>query len=178
MRTGLLVIDMQVGLFEGERPCHDADQVVARVNAVAKAIRARGGVVVWIQHTNEKAYAPGERLWKLLPGLETCPEDLWIGKTASDCFYKSDLDRVLRERGIERVVVTGCATELCVDTTTRVAASRDYHVVVVADGHTTRDRPVLCAPEIIAHHNWVWSILAVPGRSMRVVSSADLLSSL
>ena len=38
------------------------------------------------------------------------------------------------------LLVTGCATDFCVDTTVRVAASRDYEIVVVADGHTTADR--------------------------------------
>lgn len=176
-KTALLIIDMQVGLFEGEKPCHDADGVVGRVNALARGVREKGGIVVLIQHENEKAYAPGERLWQLLPTLEHEPGDIYVGKTASDCFYRSSLDKVLRERGVNRLLVAGCATELCVDTTIRVAASKDYDVTVVADGHTTKDRPALKAADIIAHHNWVWSILLIPGRPIRVVTAAELIAS-
>jgi nicotinamidase-related amidase len=176
--TGLLIIDMQVGLFEGEAPCYDADGVVERINALASAVRAKGGPVVFVQHENEKAYAPGSRLWQLLPGLDRRPEDVGVGKRACDCFYQSDLESVLQSRGIHRLLVTGCATELCVDTTIRVAASKDYEVVVVADGHTTKNRPVLEAEQIIAHHNWVWSILLIPGRPVKVVPTAELLLNL
>jgi nicotinamidase-related amidase len=178
MTTGLVVIDMQVGLFEGEPPCDDADGVVERINTLACAVRAKGGSVFFVQHENEKSYAPGARLWQLLPTLDHQPGDAYVGKTACDCFYRSDLEKLLRERGVDRLLVTGCATELCVDTTVRVAASKDYEVVVVADGHTTKDRPVLKAEEIIAHHNWVWSILLIPGRSIKVVPTAELLLNL
>jgi len=177
-KTGLLVIDMQVGLFEGEPPCHDADGVVERINTLACAVRAKGGGVFFIQHENDKSYAPGARLWQLLPTLDHQPEDVYVGKTACDCFYRSDLEKVLRERGIDRLLVTGCATELCVDTTIRVAASKDYEIAVASDGHTTKDRPCLKAEAIIAHHNWVWSILLIPGRPVKVVPTSGALSTL
>ena len=89
-KTGLLVIDMQVGLFAGE-PCHDAEGVVSRINALARAVRDKGDTVILIQHENEKTYAPGSRLWQFLPGLDRRPGDVTVGKRASDCFYRSDL---------------------------------------------------------------------------------------
>ena len=44
-------------------------------------------------------------------------------------------------------------TEMCVDSACRGAAALDYRVVLVADGHTTFDTPVIGAHLIIAHHN-------------------------
>ena len=58
--------------------------------------------------------------------------------------------------------MTGCATDFCVDTTVRAAASRDYEVVVVEDGHTTADRPHVDAVSVIRHHNWLWQNLIHP----------------
>lgn len=46
----LLVVDMQVGLFEGHPPRWDTDGVIHRINVVARAVRAVGGMVVFIQH--------------------------------------------------------------------------------------------------------------------------------
>jgi nicotinamidase-related amidase len=175
-KTGLLVIDMQVGLFEGEPPRHDADGVVSRINALARAVRAKGGSVVLVQHEDDEAYAHGSREWQLLPTLDRSPEDLKVRKTACDSFYRSDLDKVLRERGIDRLLVTGCATDFCVDTTIRSAASKDYEIVVVADGHTTKDRSHLKAEAIIAHHNWMWARLILPGRPVAVAKAEELLS--
>lgn len=44
-------------------------------------------------------------------------------------------------------------TEMCVDSACRGAAALGYRVVLVADGHTTYDTPVIAADLIIAHHN-------------------------
>lgn len=50
-----LIIDMQVGLFDGENPRHDKDGVVKRINEVARAVRSRGGHVIFIQHNGQSA---------------------------------------------------------------------------------------------------------------------------
>jgi nicotinamidase-related amidase len=173
VKTALLVIDMQVGLFEGAER-FDADGVVRRINALAHAVRGKGGVVVFIQHEDEGAYVRGAPGWRILPALESRPEDVYIRKTACDSFYRSELDDVLRELQITRLFITGCATDFCVDTTLRSAASKDYEVVVVADGHTTADRPHLAAEKIIEHHNWMWARLILPGRPVKVLSTNEL----
>ena len=174
---GLLVIDMQVGLFAGA-PRHDADGVVRRINDLARAVRAKGQTVVFIQHdgsegTSLEPRTPG---WEILPALDRRPTDPVVRKTASDSLYHSGLDKVLRERKITRLLVTGCATEFCVDTAVRSAASKDYDVVVVADGHTTADRSYLSAEKIIEHHNWVWAHLIFPGHPVTVAKADELLS--
>ncbi len=177
MTPGLLVIDMQVGLFEGTAR-FDADGVVRRINDLARAVRAKGGAVVFIQHEDEGDFAHGAPGWQLLPALDTRREDVYVRKTACDSFYRSDLDKALRERKVTRLLVTGCATDFCVDTTIRSAASKDYEVVVVANGHTTADRPHLPAEKIIEHHNWMWAKLILPGHPVRVVPTGELLASL
>jgi len=55
--------------------------------------------------------------------------------------------------GIERLVVMGYASEICVDSTVRRAVGLGYEVVLVADGHTTHDKPHLDAERIRQHHN-------------------------
>jgi len=46
-------------------------------------------------------------------------------KEACDAFYKTDLSRILQDHDTRELIVTGCATDFCVDTTVRAAASRD-----------------------------------------------------
>ena len=95
-----------------------------------------------------------------------------IAKTACDSFLGTTLGAELRHRGIDALVVCGAATEFCVDTTIRRAASESYRVVVAADAHTTKDRPVLTAVQIIAHHNWVWAELSAPHPPVVVPAAA------
>jgi nicotinamidase-related amidase len=77
--TGLLIIDMQVGLFTPETPRYDAEAVVVRINGVTDAVRRGGGIVVFIQHNGppgdmfEPGAAPG---WQLLPSIERKAQDV------------------------------------------------------------------------------------------------------
>jgi nicotinamidase-related amidase len=174
----LLVVDMQVGLFEGHPPRWDADGVIHRINVVAKAVRAVGGTVIFIQHDDPQGgiLEAGTDGWRILPTLERTDKDLMVRKQACDSFYETELPGILEQHHAQQLIVTGCATDFCVDTTVRAAASRDYKVVVVADGHTTKDRPHLDAVSIIRHHNWMWENLILPRSQVEVLSAADIVS--
>ncbi len=176
----LLVVDMQVGLFEGDLQRHDADGVVRRINRVADAVREKGGAVVFIQHDglDGDALEPEAPGWEILPSLERTPSDPVVRKRACDPFYETDLRRLLDEIGADRLIITGCATDFCVDSTIRSAASKDYELVVVSDAHTTGDRPHLDAESIIEHHNWVWENLILPGRQVNVTPARSLIEEL
>jgi nicotinamidase-related amidase len=175
----LIVVDMQIGCFAGDPPRRDADGVIARINQLAAALRPCG-LVVFIQHTDEnEGFTRGAEAWRLLPQLRHEPGDVVIEKAACDSFLETPLAETLRARGVSEVVITGCATDFCVDTTVRAAASHGFDVSVASDAHTTRDRPHLDAATIITHHNWMWAELLLPrGRKVRVVPTAELLPQL
>jgi nicotinamidase-related amidase len=178
--TALLVIDMQVGLFGPDSPRYDADGTVRRINAIAAAVREASGTVVFVQHDGPSGdtFEPGSEGWRLLPSLDRQAGDPVVHKRACDAFYETDLDATLRARGAVRLLVTGCATDFCVDTTIRAAASRDYEVVVVEDGHTTADRPHADALSVVRHHNWVWQNLIHPRMRIEVVPASALVARL
>jgi nicotinamidase-related amidase len=171
----LIVVDMQVGLLNGE-PKHDLRGVIERINRLAARVRERSGVVILVQHCSgsEDDFVPGTPSWALLPELNRAPADIVIRKTLNDPFVGTDLAARLKEIAPERVFITGWATDLCVDTTVRSAVSNHYNVVVVTDGHTLNDRPHLDAASVIRHHNWVWSRL-ITQRSVRLARTDELL---
>lgn len=175
----LLIIDLQVGAPD-DPPRLDLDRVIERINRLAQATRDSDGMVIFIQHDGPAGHRlePQTPCWALLPALERHPDDVIVRKRASDAFYETRLADVLKQHGADQLLVTGYASEMCVDTTIRAAASRDYQVVVVSDGHTTRDKPYLDAATIIQHHNWVWEHLILPDRKVKVVSSIELLDTL
>lgn len=172
----LLVVDMQVGNFNGEPPRRDQDGTVRRINALSRAIRP-GGAVIFIQHTvAEDGYPKGSREWQLLPNLDVQPADLLAEKTACDSFLETPLDDILKAHGISEVIIVGCATDFCVDTTVRSATAHGYKVTVPHDAHTTRDRAHLSADAIIKHHNYMWAELLLPrGQKVRLIGTDALL---
>jgi nicotinamidase-related amidase len=175
----LIIVDMQVGCFAGQPPRRDAEGTIARINQLAGAIR-RNGKVVFIQHTEPAdGLARGSNEWALLSALEMSPGDLVIEKCACDSFLETKLEDILRNHGVDTLIITGCATDFCVDTTVRTAGALKFNVVVPSDAHTTRDRPHLDARSIIAHHNYMWADLLLPKQArIRVLPTHQLLGEL
>lgn len=177
----LIVIDMQVGMLDGETVPHDLDNVVDKINTVAEVIRGRALPVIFIQHhgATGEVFAVGESGWQVLPSIQQAPSDVFVPKTICDAFYGSNLDALLKKTEIDHLLISGWATDFCVDTTIRAAISREYDVTVIADAHTARDRLHLDAASIIEHHNRTWCDLLVPrGRQVRVVPAESIVRSI
>ena len=155
MTTGLLVIDLQRGMFMEAQPPHDGDAVLARVAGLLGRARQRGAPVLHVQHDG----GPGDMLgkpglgWKIHPDVAPLADEPVIGKSRCSAFPGTALDAHLKRLGITRLVVAGMQTEYCIDTNCRAASDLGYKVVLAKDGHTTFDSSVLSAAQIIAHHN-------------------------
>lgn len=151
--SAILVIDVQVGLIQGERPVHAGPAVVTRIRTLTDRARQAGVPIFYIQDVD--VAPPGSADWQLHPGLGATQEDPRIRKDYSDSFFHTDLDEQLRKRGVSRLVVCGCTTDACVDMTARRAVSLGYDVVLASDAHTTTDNEFLTAPSSIAYYNLV-----------------------
>lgn len=158
-KKALLIIDMQKGSFTPATPRYDAQGVVERINKLAVLFRNQGLPVIYIQHdgTGSGEFEKNQPDWEILDELEAKPSDIRIDKTANDCFYCSDLQSTLERQNARELIITGCATDFCVESTVQSALAKNYNVTVVADGHTTGNRPHLNAEKIIEHYNWVWN---------------------
>ena len=132
-------------------------------------------MVVFIQHEDNSVLKIGTDGWEILSTLERMNTDLLVHKQACDSFYETDLSDLLEKHGVQQIIVVGCATDFCVDTTIRAAASRNYEVVVAADAHTTKDRRHLDAETIIKHHNWMWENLILPRSEVKVLPANSVL---
>lgn len=172
------MIDVQIGLFCAKPPPFDAAGTIARINETTAKARAAGVPVIFLQHDSdpvEGCCVPFTAGWQLHPDLCVQPRELTLRKQTCDAFHGTALESELRSRGIDTVVLTGYATEFCIDSTLRVAVSKGFQVVVVADAHTTSDSPFLSAQTIREHHNWVWANL-LPAGAVSVIPTAELLS--
>jgi ureidoacrylate peracid hydrolase len=69
----------------------------------------------------------------ILDELTPADDDTVLYKTRFSGFYQTELDEVLRDAGITHLIVTGCTTSICVESTVRDAFFRDYHCVVLED---------------------------------------------
>ena len=163
-QTALVVIDMQNYFVkqghQGEVPL--AREIVPGINRLAAELRRRGGHVAWVRNStadtreswsNYHGYlqkperaerrlqamdigADGYEFWHL---NDIRPEDAQITKKRYSAFIQgsSEIERHLRERGIDTLLITGTATNVCCESSARDAMMLNFKVVMVADGLAT-----------------------------------------
>lgn len=161
-KAAFVVIDMQNSFCHPRHPVEVpmAREIVPNINKMADFLRKAGGDVVWV--TSEVVYRRGRSDWEnffntfvarevreqtilsLAPGsegvklwyaLDAREEDLYVVKKRYSALAPSSshLERVLRSRGIEYVLVGGTKTNVCCETTARDAFDLDFKVVMVSD---------------------------------------------
>jgi ureidoacrylate peracid hydrolase len=69
----------------------------------------------------------------ILSELKPRPDDVVLYKHRFSGFYQTDLDSILKNQGVKYLVVTGCTTSVCVESTVRDAMFRDYLCLLLAD---------------------------------------------
>ncbi|TDR80202.1 cysteine hydrolase family protein [Paludibacterium purpuratum] len=171
--TALLVIDMQVGVVEGELRAARLDAVLDNLNAAIAKARQRGYPVIFIQHEDEELER-GSASWQLHAKLADQEGDARIGKRYGDSFCETELAGLLADKGIDKLWIGGCATDFCVDSTLRNAVSRGYQVTVVSDAHTTLSAFELSGEQVIDHFNAAWHATGATPKPLRVIPAAEL----
>jgi nicotinamidase-related amidase len=174
----LLIIDMQNESFPKERPSHDLEGVVTRINVLSNKFREADLPVIVVQHDGsaQNEYVPGTEGWKVIPEIDVLPNDILINKTANDCFYKTELEEMLKRLGVNEVIITGSATDFCIDSTVQSALVKNYIVTVVRDGHTAGSRPHVTAEQVVNHYNWIWQNLTPTGGRVEVNRADDIIT--
>jgi ureidoacrylate peracid hydrolase len=164
-KTAHVVVDLQNGFMAPGAIAEiaTAREIVPTVNRISQALRDAGGLVVYIQNTFDdvavrtwstyfehfctparrqrmiEAFTPGAEGHALWPGLDVQPEDLQVRKRRFGAFAPgaSDLHEILQDRGVDTLIVTGTASQVCCESTARDAMMLNYKVFFVADGNAT-----------------------------------------
>jgi nicotinamidase-related amidase len=171
--TALLVIDVQNGVVA---EAYERDAVVANIATLVDKARAADVDVVWIQHSGDNLPIDSEQ-WQYVPELTRLDSEPLVAKTYPDSFEDTNLEAVLADHGIGRLIVSGAQTDECIRSTLHGAIARGYDATLVEDAHTTEDLTPWGAPtpdKVIAHTNLYWGNHEAPGRTAGTVSTADV----
>ena len=163
-RTAHVVIDLQNGFMEPGAPVEvpAAREIVPNVNAISKAVRRAGARNIFVRFTtpaaaldewssfysrfspqtrqaHQEAFAPGAHYWQLWPELDVRDDEAQVDKGRFAAFIPGtcDLHRMLRERCIDTLIISGTLTNCCCESTARDAMQLNYKVIFVSDANAT-----------------------------------------
>ncbi|MGH9579407.1 MAG: cysteine hydrolase family protein [Terriglobales bacterium] len=160
-RSALLIIDMQNAFVAKGAPFEtpDARAMIPRLERLIGFARTHRMPIVWTQSDHRPPFgglmlrkfaAIGEDrvLWRGEPSFEMYADmpqpregthEFLIVKHKFDAFFETDLDAILRYHGVDTVIITGTATNVCCESTARAAFMRDYKVAFLRDANATFD---------------------------------------
>lgn len=158
MKIGLLIIDLQeVHLGKVEQKV--IDKACEYINYAAELLRSKDHTVIHIQDI-EGMQPSDEETFKIIPGIEIKETDLRVTKEYSNAFWKTDLEQIVLEQGIDLLILSGYAAEHCVLFTYNGAMERGFKAVLLQNGilssqsdvipATYRDRSLISYPVIEA----------------------------
>jgi nicotinamidase-related amidase len=172
-RTALLVIDVQNGAVGA---AYERDAIVSNIATLVERARSGGAPVIWVQH-NDDEMPVGSEAWEYVPELAREDHEPLIHKQYGDAFEATDLESVLAQLKIGRVIVSGAQTDQCIRCTLHGAFVRGYDTTLVSDAHTTEDMSAYGAPspdKVIAHTNIYWRYHRAPGREAGTLQTDEV----
>ncbi|HIW61341.1 MAG TPA: isochorismatase family protein [Candidatus Stackebrandtia excrementipullorum] len=172
--TALMVIDVQNDIVADAA---ERDAVVANIASLVERARNEQTPIVWVQHSDDDL-EKGSHGWNIVPELKPDASESLVLKNYMDAFEATELESVLSDHAVGRLVVTGASTDACIRSTIHGAFTRGYDVLLVEDAHTTDDIAapgVPSAAQVIAHTNLYWRHQQAPGKAGGVVPTAGVV---
>ncbi len=133
IKTALLIVDIQDFYFPGDGPGL-VNAVPASLNAkeILRTFREKNQLVVHVRHKSNKGF-------EIHKNVEPASNEKVITKVEVNSFQKTDLLEYLRTNNINRLMIIGMQTQMCLEAAVRAGADFGFECIVIHDACATRD---------------------------------------
>jgi nicotinamidase-related amidase len=145
--SAFIVIDLQNGILARECAPYSTGDVVKTCASLAGALRAKGATIVYVHvdmnnfiqlkadspSRDPKAPPPPPEASEFAPNIGKLEGDIVITKRHWSAFPRTELEKTLRARGVDTVILGGIATNFGVESTAREAAGLGFNVIFAED---------------------------------------------
>ncbi len=179
MKSALLLIDIQNDYFPGgKNELFQPEQAAAKAQLLLEYFRKRGLPVFHVQHISVKSdssfFLPETEGVKINSLVSPKSEEMVLVKHAPNAFLNTGLEQLLHAQNIERLVICGMMSHMCVDSTVRAAKDAGFSVLLPEDACTTKDlnwggNPI---PAPTVHQAFM---AALSGSFAQIIETKDLL---
>ena len=143
-KYAVLVVDMLNDFVTGALKCDRGLAIVPKTSELLNGCREKGIPIIFCNDAHIKDIDHELKLWgdhaiagtygaEVIPELELCSEDYVVPKRRYSGFFHTDLDLLLKELGVNTVIMTGLHTHMCVRHTSADAYQLGYDIVVAKD---------------------------------------------
>jgi len=144
LKTALLIIDIQNDYFPGGKyPLVNPLEAAKKAYMILQCFREHGGNHVHIQHIAKDPgamfFISGDRGTDIHDSVAHFEGEPIVYKHEPNSFLNTNLLELLKSWEIERVIITGMMTHMCVDATARAASDLGFQVIIAEDACATRD---------------------------------------
>lgn len=161
-KTALLIIDMSNDFLKPGFPMElpQGRDMIPHLNKLAQACRARAVPVIYTTHAHRpdgsdmgrmgdvfrnvregRMLRAGTEGVEIFPDIAPQPGDYLVEKRRYSAFQNTDLELILRNQGIDTLIIGGVATNICCESTAREAFFKDFKIIFLSDGNAAFDLP-------------------------------------
>ena len=141
MREVLILIHIQNMYFcEGDYTLYEPERAGKKAAEILEKFRMENKPVIHVKHNFKvDAMENGEYLLDFNEGVKPKKKEIIVSKNYPSAFLKTDLKKRLDKLKVDKLIIVGMMTHMCIDTTVRAAQNYGYKVTVIHDACTTKD---------------------------------------
>ncbi|MDX1574957.1 MAG: cysteine hydrolase family protein, partial [Kiloniellales bacterium] len=176
-----VIVDLQKAFDDPRYRPRNNPEAEANIARLLAAWRETGRPVIHVQHLSREAdspYRPGRPGCDVKDGVRPPAGELVIQKSTNSAFVDTGLGPYLEDKGIRTLVITGVATNNCVEATARMAGNLGYETYVVADATATADRADLVGRVWRAEEIQALTLANLQGEYATVATTEEILARL